>query len=197
MILGLLVTTTSVAQAAVTLTAGNHPLLPNTPGQVVDILISTDASDGVNALDLYLDINGGNPSAPQFDSFTFGAPAIWAAAATSPSVYGDPYEPPPSTLVFASGIFLQNATTDVPASGILARLTVDTTGFFAGDGPWPLRLENGDWGETVMGNSVGVLPFIRQDGEISIVPEPSSLVLTLLAAAALGAVAIRRRRTAA
>jgi hypothetical protein len=192
--LGLLVFVPSMALATVTISAGNHVLLPNTPGQVIDILISTDAADGINALDLYMDVNGGNPAAPVITNYnTQALPTIWGAAATTHSVYGPPYEPPPPTLVFATGVFLNNSASNVPASGILAQLEIDTTGFFPGDGPWPLRLENNDWGETVTGNSSGPLLFVRVDGEISIVPEPSSVVLALFAAAAMGAVVIRRR----
>jgi hypothetical protein len=189
---GMLACAPTVGQAVVTVSAGLHTLIPNTPGQVIDILISYTEGEGVNALDLYIDINGGIGPAPVITGFNLqGAPTIWAAAATTHSVYGPPYEPPPPTLAFASGVFLNNSAANVPASGVLAQLEIDMTGIFGGT--WVIRLENSDWGETVMGNSSGPLPFIREDGAITQVPEPASLVLALLASTALTAVGIRRR----
>jgi hypothetical protein len=91
------------------------------------------------------------------------------------------------------------ATGTVSANGLLATLVIDTTGFFGGT--WNLSLGatlSGptDWAGSVFpggGNHPVDDPQI-EDGHISIIPEPSSVVLAMFGMAGLSAVAIRRRR---
>ena len=76
-------------------------------------------------------------------------------------------------------------TITVAADGLLAILTVDTTGFFPGDGPWELNLYDTLNGTVNFQSPSGhIIPTIT-DGWIKIaggpvIPEPTSLVLLLL-----------------
>jgi hypothetical protein len=194
--LGLLVCVPAVAQAAVTITAGSHPLLADTPGQVIDILVSSDG-EGINVVDLYMTIDGNVGPAASFEGYNpWGAPTVWDDPPGGAGNWTDNGYPAvsPGDLKFAQGVALNNVNNDVSGNGIIAQVTIDTTGFFFGDGPWVLQLTNEDWGDTSVANSDGVPETFLIDGEISIVPEPASLVMGLFAAAALGAVVIRRRR---
>lgn len=85
-----------------------------------------------------------------------------------------------------------NATTN-PNNKLEVNLVVDLTGF--GPGTWSLLLLGGKAGATDFVNLAGgVIPTTIVDGAITIVPEPTSVVLGLFAAAGLGLVAIRKRR---
>jgi hypothetical protein len=182
----------AATQATVTISVGNHLLLPNTPGQVIDIIVSSDG-EGLNAMDMYLDVNGGIGPAPLITGFNLQfAPTVWAAQPNTPSVYGAPYEPPPGTLVFSSGVFLNSLAVNVSGNGIVAQIEFDTTGLLGG--VFPVRLQNDDWGPTVLATNTGPLDPVLVNGSVVIgIPEPGSMVLGLLAVAALGIVASRSR----
>jgi len=78
-------------------------------------------------------------------------------------------------------------------SGIEVNLVVDLTGF--GPGTWPLMLLAGKAGATdFVDRTAATVPVSITDGSITIVPEPTSIVLGLFAAVGLGLVAIRKRR---
>jgi len=78
-------------------------------------------------------------------------------------------------------------------SGIEVNLVVDLTGF--GPGTWTLALLSGKAGATdFVDRAANTVPVTIVDGAITIVPEPTSIVLGLFAAAGLGLVAIRKRR---
>ncbi|MGD9721335.1 MAG: PEP-CTERM sorting domain-containing protein [Pirellulales bacterium] len=209
--LGLFLCLPTVALGHITVTAGNHQLLPNTPGQVIDILISTDAAEEISGLDLYVLINGADSSVDQA-----GVPRITAVDLTSAAValgavasttfpYGDPWEVANGTSFGQNTAFgaAPNATSgpsaDAPATGILAKYTIDTTGINAG--LWPLSLTDPFiFAATLLSKVTGPLEagvdYTLVDGSLEIVPEPSSIVLGLFAAAGLAAVVIRRRRAA-
>jgi len=199
----------TAAQAA-TITVGDHQLLPNTAGQTIVITVTGgDATQGValnaqiadggpDAADL-----GGTPAGlgPAFTGGSVTAGTIYAANNTGDQDLNTP-NPPGQPLPFRQVFWHQTSTASgsVAANGILAILTVDTTGFTSlspgdlGLGKWSLILgPNQINGPTNFGSFT---PTII-DGSITIVPEPTSVVLGLFAAAGLGAVAIRKRRATA
>jgi hypothetical protein len=188
---GALVAFPAIAQATITITVGNHNLLPNTAGQTVDILVSTDASEGVNSMDLSIIENnfvGGGPvmTALLLDD----AATIWAA---SPSTQFGGIDPPSDTELFNS-VAVDSTSTNVPLSGVLARIIVDTTGIPVGSYPLEIGRQDGSIGPTTLFATTGQLSPIIIEGSLNIVPEPSSVVLGMFGVAALGMVVIRRRR---
>lgn len=186
----------ALASAAVTVTVGNNVLAANTPGQVINIQISATAGEGLNSMDLNAIVNNNLGSSPIISGFNIStAPTLWAANATTVINGVDP----PGTEIFESVV--NNSAVDSPigANSILATLTIDTTGFFAGS--WPLSVgPNGSstTAPTTLFSVSGEVVPQYLDGNISIavVPEPSSIILGLFAAAGMAAVVIRRRRSA-
>ena len=183
----------ALAKAAVTITVPNQGLLPNMSGQFIDIMIAATAGEGLNSMDFDLVINNLAAGAPPVTALNItSAPTLWAANATTlfPGI-----DPPSSTEIFQS--VANNSAVDSPigVSSVLARLTVDTTGFGAGGGPWSLELDNPGGAAPTVLQAVGgpVLPTII-NGSMFIIPEPSSVVLGVFAAAGLALVAVRRRR---
>jgi len=83
-------------------------------------------------------------------------------------------------------------TSNTGPNSVEVNLVVDLTGFV---GTWPLFLLGAAAGPTdfVAPNGTFVTTAIT-DGSITVVPEPTSVVLGLFAAAGLGIVAIRKRR---
>lgn len=209
--LGLLLCVASPAMAHLTVTAGNHILNPNQAGQVIPIMISTDASEEISGLDLYLVINGldGSADAPNVPHITAeqltGVGVVFGAVPATQFPYGDPwdvYNGGPSygqnTAFGAAPNATSGPSADAPATGVLAFITVDTTGIFFGS--WPLSLTDPFiFGPTLLSKITGPVDpagYTLIDGSLNIVPEPSSVVMGLFAAAGLVAVAIRRRRAA-
>ena len=79
----------------------------------------------------------------------------------------------------------------VPANGILAFVTLDTTGIPLGT--YPLALSNEDLGPS--DNGYLTIPLTLIDGTVTVVPEPASIAMGLMGAAAMGGMVIRKRRT--
>ncbi len=228
-----------VAQSAVII-VGDHALLPNTPNQHVEIIISGPLiGNGVGAGNG--DINGMNLSAKVGDgnqllSTTVAQePAITAedvlgAAGFNLTIFGPPItgNNQGASISFAPGatkrivevgtianlpdggvdVNLNPTFYTVSPNGLFGTLVFDTTGIFAGplQKTWNLGLGQvpivpgpgtSDIGTDL--NTDPLLPSIT-DGHVFIaaapIPEPSSIVLALFAAAGLAAVAIRRRRCA-
>lgn len=189
--LAILLCVASVSNAATSIIVGDHILQPNMPGQIIQIFVT--GGDQIQGTNFRAQI-GVDPE--------FGITPI--------------FDPGLSTIVGAGTIFQPNnvgmndvtfypalfeagtatATGTVSANGLLATLVVDTTGFFGGS--WLLTLANTfsgptDWaGSIFQGNEVPNPDIL--DGSITIIPEPSSVVLAMFGVAGLGAVAIRRRR---
>jgi hypothetical protein len=181
---------TAVAQAVPTVTAGNHLLAPNTPGQVIPILVSS-ANENVAGLDLYLYLNGNSGLGPIITAVdVIGPGTIFNPNNVGQFSLGPPYDVPgqqPSAITTTASGF-------VVANGTLAFVTVDTTG--VAGGVFPLGLFNPDLGPTDFAVNPG-FDAILVDGSITVVPEPASIVMGLFAAAGIGAVVIRRRRAKA
>jgi len=197
----LLLSAATSAQASATLNVGDHFLLPNTPGQNVDIFVT--GNDVILGVLVDAQIADGGPLA----GGTILAPTF-SANLLAPGTIFAPYNTQQEDFAlgqFGHEIAFIGLATDVHRTavdnGLLVRLTFDTTGFTSGT--WPLLFAgtlNGD--SSFLPSSVSTsfgLPVVPPtqitNGSITIVPEPSSVVLGLFAAAGLFAVAVRRRRS--
>jgi len=188
----------TLAQASSTLVVGNHILAANTnggPQNTIQISISgTDAN-----------IAGAVINAQVAD----GGP-VPGGVIVGPGFTGDMLQPGSLFLGNNTGItdlnpgfvngnqlvLLQTSTASGVVSDVggklLVTLTFDTTGF--GPGIWPLLFSGTLNGDTGIGATTGVLNLAITNGTIQIIPEPSSIVLGLFAAAGLAAVAVRKNR---
>ena len=210
----------SATAPGATITVGHYIVLPNTPGQTIVINVSgivpnasanplSAAPGNVNGMVFSVAIAGGGPAYGGTPGPTITAidvdsgPSIWVAP-NSPAGHN-----PPSTFYdgqIAQVTFLTVSGFVNVTDGILATLVIDTTGFPAGGGfgEWTLTLAGGaieeNLGDTEFTGSSTPDPvnivyeaFGGTAGRIAVVPEPSSIVLGLLALAALAAVAAGKR----
>jgi MYXO-CTERM domain-containing protein len=194
----LLLSAATSAQASATLNVGDHFLLPNTPGQSFDIFVT--GNDLVLGTDINSQIADSGPLAagsilaPTYTGDMLVPGAIFATNNTgivdeTSGLYGHEF--------LVLGTLTDPSTDGVIDNGLLVRLTFDTTGFTSGS--WPLLFSGTVNGDTAFGSllSDGTRIYTSltiTNGSITIVPEPSSVVLGLFAAAGLFAVAVRRRR---
>lgn len=180
---------TPTTRATPTIKVGSISLLPNTPNQVVTLVVS--GGDIVTGFKLDAVLGNGTASGaePKFQAVGFGSPTIWTAH--SATVFGGPIAG--MTQDAQASVVFNSAGDSVAAAGILVSLTIDTTGF-AGGTSFPLSLKTTEIGEDsqFIGSGGGAIPASVTNGTINVVsvPEPSCLLL-LGAAAALG---MRRRR---
>lgn len=187
--LAILASGAALATAAPTITAGNHLLLPNTPGQIVPLLASGEgAADLLAGADLFLVIGGGTagPVATGFD--IVGPGTIFSGNNNGQQDFGAPYIPPGRELA----AFVTTLSGTVAPNGVLAYLTLDTTGITSGN--FSLSLTSDVIGPSIL-YAAGGAPTILLDGTLSVVPEPSTVVLALFGAVSVTAMAIRRRGT--
>jgi hypothetical protein len=204
LLLGLLLATPLVAQANLISLQGGpvQVLLPNTAGQTVTLLLS--GSDLYSSSDVAMQINGGVGPAP-FVTAVFGdtgglispaslyAGSVWVGG--SAGITGDPNGTNPTSSGLTTGAgFATPAFAEQTTNGVFMTLTVSTVGI--GPGTYPLTLDG-----TIMTwitSEFDEIPVPLQFGQMAlqIVPEPSSVVLGLFAAAGMAAVVIRRRRAA-
>lgn len=204
LLLGLLLATPLVANAN-TISLQGGPvvqLIPNTPGQVITLLLS--GSDLYSSSDVAMQINGGVGPAP-FVTAVFGdtgglispaslyAGSIWAGG--NAGITGDPNGTSPTSSGLTTGAgFGTPAFAEQNTNGVFMTLTVSTVGI--GPGQYPLTLDGTimTW-ITAEFDEIPV-PLQFSPMTLSIVPEPSSVVLGLFAAAGMAAVVVRRRRAA-
>jgi hypothetical protein len=200
-VLGLLICSAAIANAEQTIIVGDHVLLPNTAGQIVQIFVSSNTQ--VAGLDMNAQVADSGPLA--------------LGSIVGPGIVGDII----TGTIFASnntGVgdgdggafgnqveFLSTTTASgtVLANGLLVTLTVDTTGLDSnspgdlGPGHWSLRLFDTVNGPTDFADPLINASNVIVDGSLIIPsPEPTSIVLGLFAIAGLGAVAVRNRRRA-
>lgn len=196
--LAILLCVASVSNAATSIIVGDHILQPNMPGQIIQIFVT--GGDQIQGTNFRAQI-GSDPefaSTPIFfSSPPFGVPG--SSTIIGPGTIFQPNNVGMNDVTFYPALFeagTATATGTVSANGLLATLVVDTTGFFSGT--WSLSLGNTlagptDWaGSIFQGNEVPNPDIL--DGSITIIPEPSSVVLAMFGMAGLSAVAIRRRR---
>jgi len=165
--------------------AGDYELLENTSGQWIEILVT--GGDQVEGCNFTAQIGDGGPEAGPGGT---RGPIITAVdlegSITHPTIFfgnSDPQIDLGSVPQLAAYSIVPQSGT-VPADGVLARLEIDTTGFF-GDRTWALSL-----GATA-GDPTDCAPTPADitDGAIHI-PEPLSLLTLSLGGWAF----IRRRR---
>jgi hypothetical protein len=210
------------AQAATfTITVGNYDLLPNTPGQKIPLYvtgivpradaISPSNPGNVTGIELSVAIGdggvayGGEPG-PLISSIDVDSgPTIWVAPQSpfghnSPSTY---YEGQLANVNFLTTEGYVNVT-----GGLFATLIIDTTGF--NDGTYSLRLDGSPSivdnmsPTTLLGVARAGVPrdvtniiyeyYGGKAGQITIVPEPSTVVLAAIGLIGLAAWGWRRKR---
>lgn len=176
---------------------GNHNLLANTPGQQIQLFVSEVPP--VVSLDFWIQVaDGGTDAGGIVDG-----PSITSADLITGTLFD--VAPYPGTQVDGTGGLQWHyyivpapfpAVAPVSGSGLLATVTIDTTGF--GLGVWPLRLgvnitEPPTVAQTAFGDNDGELVSANiTDGTITIVPEPATGV-ALASLLLVGAFLARRR----
>jgi hypothetical protein len=194
-ILGLLLAMPALASANTLSLAGgvtNIDMLPGSSGNFN--LVLSDVTTNYTDSNLRVLINGGVEDSPRIGSI-FGVSAtsipvgnlagsIWAQGGVGPTAGLDP------VAAFNTNAFIPQQT-----AGLYAILTINvgtaTPGVYAFDlsGSDLINGLNGDFEPIFV--DLNAVSFT-----VTVVPEPSSIVMGLFAAAGLGAVVIRRRRKA-
>ena len=180
-----------------TIDVGSFNLLENTPGQTIEIAVA--GGDAVQGLNLYVATGDGGGLAGGVDG---SAPAITGVDLISSGLVfgasntGQTTPDPQPQLVSASTTTNESVAATVAAQGALARITIDTTGFFydeavAANNAFALSLDLTD-SLGVATDFAGVAADIT-NGQIVLVavPEPA---LALTALIALPVLMGRRRR---
>jgi MYXO-CTERM domain-containing protein len=193
----------TAARADLTITVGDHTLLPNMAGQVVPIFVSAQGGEAVQGLQFRVTEGDGGSAVGGFDI----GPAMTGDITGPGTVFfpnnvGTADNSVPPMVLDLGTVTGAGSITLPPGLSLLGTITFDTTGL----GPGPalglfMAGPNSLTGDTQMnpffiGNDPGTALTVV-NGSVQIVPEPSSVVLGLFAMAGLGAVAIRRRRAKA
>jgi hypothetical protein len=134
-ILGLLVV--SRASAEIYIDAGTHDLLPETPGQRIQIFVT--GGDPVMGVSLRVQVATGFPHVPGSADVGPRLTEATLIADSSSSIFaGTGAEIDPGSGPQLAFRYLTVSTDPVPAEGLLAELVLDTTG--TSEGAYPLRL---------------------------------------------------------
>lgn len=203
------------AQAA-TIVVGNYDLLPNTPGQKIPLYVSGIVPNAGphfphfpgNVAGLVLDI-AINDGGPEWGSGPLGPTITSIDVVSGPTIW----EPPNTTHGHnAPATFYAGQIADINfaildgwvnvTGGLLATVEINTTGFASGT--FQLTLTGGVLldvlgGTEFIGNPATVTNIIYQyyngtAGQITIVPEPSSVALAAIGLIGAAAWGWRRRR---
>ena len=125
------------------ITVGAHTLLPNTPNQTIQVFVS--GGHAVSGLNLYAQVGDGGPERVQFDlPAGKDGPAITGIDIKTGTMFAGVPDSAQVDLaipqVASALIAIAQPGATVEAEGLLATITVDTTGFFGGR--WDLLLNN-------------------------------------------------------
>ncbi len=175
------------ASAAITVSAGNHNIGGGATGQTFEILITTDNADQVAGLLLWVQIGATATSVPDITDVAVDSVGIFNGLGTETSTdyTGSGF---PGLYKVDLVVSSTDPNLDPIANGILASVTVDTTGFMTGT--YAVKLMGTIGGSSNMiGDNLPTVTF--NDGSIT-VPEPATLAL--LGLGSLGALIRRRRR---
>ena len=146
---------------------GEHVLLPDTPGQVIPILVSGGADvQGVvfnfQLDDGYPDVPGSTGDGPNIANVDLvGTGTVFGSIANSGN----------NVIESRDQIWVVGTTTSdgvIVAKGILAYVTIDTTGWFGGDGLWQLKLADTFNGDTNFQTPDGQIVPIIINGLVTI-----------------------------
>jgi len=203
----------TVAMATPTIVVPNVALLPNTPNQVILITVTGSPSDQVGGVNFIIDVaqgKGNGVATSGLNATQTSGPKITAVDITGAGTVFGPNNTgvqnlmAPQTLPWEKAAFGTSTTAGtVTANGLLARVTIDTTGFSqitnangGVGGVWQLRMKSMTVQDGGGATDFAGVPATITNGSITLVsvPEPASVVLGLFAAAGLGAVALRNRR---
>lgn len=178
------------ATSAATIEVGNHVLLPNTPNQPIPIWVT-----GVEwAASLNFNVQMGDGLGP--DHGGVAAPSITEVDVLHYPGFNDTgdtiFGAVPNGGEWGSGAMtdqLFERTTwansgSVQANGLLAVITLNTTGFFGNppEGHWELKVKETLNAPTELlenSQSADPIPLEVTDGKVSLIPEPATLVLLL------------------
>jgi hypothetical protein len=186
LLLALVLSLPLVAQAAPTMIAGTHVLQPETAGQTFQILATGEPGDQFAGIDLYLYVADGN-SGPLLTEVDVVGPGTLFFGNANPQIdFGPPFTAPGREVVAIT----TTLSGFVGPNGVVANVTVDTTGVAPGD--YILSLSTPNFGGSDL-PPFGFPATNLVDGILRVVPEPSSVVLGIFAAAGLGATLMRRR----
>jgi hypothetical protein len=161
----------------------NVKLLPDTPGQTVPVLLTTDAADRVAGCNFNVEIGGAGPDFGGVDG-----PRITGVDLVTGTIF-DGNNRGQTNINSLGQLAMYSIVTEggtVPAGGLLATLTIDTTGFTTPGTTWTLALGQTNNGPTNFAPD----PAIITDCSIMLVPEPAAAALLGLGGLAM---LIRRR----
>ena len=168
----LLLAIAHVAQATPIIIVGQHDLLPNLPEQVIEIAVS--GGDQVQGLNFRIQVEDGGPHPPVTGSVP--GPNITAVDLITGTIFAGNHSVQVDSLR-SPQVWVQTITTSpetapddwVTAEGLLATVTLDTTGFL--EGTYDLLLTGTLDGATDFGG----VPADITNGSIRIVPEPHTI----------------------
>lgn len=133
----------AVRSQAATIDVGNHLLMPNTPDQTISINVS--GGDPVAGFNLFAQVGDGGPELSNFGHPAGNdGPSIASVDLKSGTIFSNVPDPQddqdgiPQVAISSIEISTPNAST--VADGLLASLTIDTTGFASGT--WDLLLDD-------------------------------------------------------
>jgi hypothetical protein len=184
----------ATAHAVISIVAGNH-VLPNTPG-LYTIPVMAYGPDPIQGFNLNLVTGDGGPNIGGPSGGTIPAPIITAVDVIGPGTIFELNNTGNRGFIYNDQIAERWTTTDSgwvepDANGnLLALVTVDTTGF--GPGTWHFGVTGAFGGLFLPSDLAGSeypplgsgieVPFTLTDGSITIVPEPSTIVMCLCGA---------------
>jgi len=205
---------TAVAQAVPTVVVGNHVVPTGTASFSIPLNVS--GGDALNGMTLIMEISQGGifqaTGGPNFTSINITTGTIWVNPDTQGVTFstrvgnttmansggvGGPatWTPAASPAIKTKDSFLKLSGTSA-ANGLIGTVTVSTVGVALG--VYDLRIVgmvSGNGGGSAMSfPGFAASAVSLTNGTITVVPEPSTMLLGLFAAAGIGAVAIRNRR---